>query len=545
MPPRRKPRTAPTSRLSREEPRVRGPDVPRASEVLRPDALMFLADLHRRFEHGRRGVLARRGEFRAGIRNGHRPGFPEETTSVRAADWKVPPPPEDLRDRRVEITGPVDRKMVINALNSGAQVYMADFEDSHSPLWSATIAGQANLIDAVRRRIEYVAPDGREYRLIERPATLMVRPRGWHLGERHLEVDGRPMSASLFDFGLYFFHNARELVDRGSGPYFYVPKIEHYREARLWSEVIRYSEEALGLRVGTTRVTALIETLPAAFQMDEILYELRENSAGLNCGRWDYLFSFLKQYQDRAEVVFPDRAALAMSTPFLTAYSRLLVATCHRRGAHAMGGMAAQIPIRDDPIANERAMELVRLDKEREVRAGHDGTWVAHPGLVALARSVFDAGMKAPNQISSPVTGPPVAPEELVRLPEGVVTEDGVRRNARVAVRYLESWLRGIGCVPIDHLMEDAATVEIARSQLWQWVHHRAVTESGAGVDSSLFRRLLRTEVDSLRAELARPGPTVDAAAELLREAVLAPVLEEFITVRAYAQLGEPAEGNR
>ena len=541
MPPRKKSRSVPSAPRTREGPRVRGDEVPGAAIVLGPDALAFVADLQRRFEHGRRAVLAHRGEFRASIRDGRMPGFPEETASVRASDWKVPPPPEDLRDRRVEITGPVDRKMVINALNSGAQVYMADFEDSHSPVWASTVAGQVNLIDAVRRRIEHVAPDGREYRLVERPATLMVRPRGWHLEERHLEVDGRPVSASLFDFGLFFFHNARELVDRGSGPYFYVPKIEHYREARLWSEVIRYSEEVLGLRVGTTRVTALIETLPAAFQMDEILYELRENSAGLNCGRWDYLFSFIKQYQDRTEVVFPDRAALAMATPFLTAYSRLLVATCHRRGAHAMGGMAAQIPIRDDPIANETAMELVRRDKEREVRAGHDGTWVAHPGLVALARAVFDAGMKGPNQISTPVRGPTVDPEELLRLPEGVVTEDGVRRNARVAVRYLESWLRGIGCVPIDHLMEDAATVEIARSQLWQWVHHRAVSESGTGVDSSLFRRLLRSEVDSLRAELASPGPTVDAAAELLRAAVLAPALEEFITVSAYAQLNEPA----
>ena len=370
----------------------------------------------------------------------------------------------------------------------------------------------------------------------------MVRPRGWHLDERHVEVDGHPISASLFDFGLFFFHNARELVARGSGPYFYVPKIEHYREARLWSEVLRTSEETLGLRLGTARVTALIETLPAAFQMDEILYELREHSAGLNCGRWDYLFSFIKQYRDDPHLLFPDRSALAMSTPFLTAYSRLLIQTCHRRGAHAMGGMAAQIPIRDDPAANDRALAAVRLDKEREVRAGHDGTWVAHPGLVAIARDVFDSVMRGPNQIFAPPAGPPVPPEELLVPPVGPVTGEGVRRNTRVAIRYLESWLRGIGCVPIDHLMEDAATVEIARSQLWQWVHHGARTDTGARVDAALLRKMLASEVESLRSELPPPrsSPTVEAAARLLREVVLAPRLEEFIIARAYPMLDAP-----
>jgi len=433
--------------------------------------------------------------------------------------------------------------MVINALNSGARVYMADFEDAHAPTWSGTVAGQANLFDAVRRRIEYLAPDGREYRLGESPATLMVRPRGWHLEERHVLIDGRPIAAALFDFGLYFFHNARELVARGTGPYFYVPKLEHYLEARLWSDVARTSEETLGLRPGTVRITALIETLPAAFQMDEILYELRENSAGLNCGRWDYLFSCIKQYQDEPKVVFPDRSALGMTIPFLAAYSRHLVATCHRRGAHAMGGMAAQIPIRDDPGANERALALVRLDKEREVRAGHDGTWVAHPGLVSVAREVFDAGMKGPNQVGVPRNDPPVAPGDLVQLPEGPVTEDGVRRDARVAVRYLESWLRGIGCVPIDHLMEDAATAEIARTQLWQWVHHRASIGPKAKVTATLVRRLLTEEVATLGRELGSPGPSLDAAAKLLRESVLAPGLEEYITVVAYPLLPDAAVG--
>jgi malate synthase len=519
--------------------RVRGEATTRDAEILSPEALEFLTSLHDRFEGARKEVLRKRGAFRALVRAGRRPDFPEETKSIRTAEWRVPPPPEDLRDRRVEITGPVDRKMVINALNSGASVYMADFEDAHSPVWSSTVAGQGNLIDAVRARIEYVGSDGREYRLEPHTATLMVRPRGWHLEERHVEIDGHPISASLFDFGLFFFHNARELVARGTGPYFYVPKIEHYREARLWSEVLRTSEEALGLRIGTARVTALIETLPAAFQMDEILYELRENSAGLNCGRWDYLFSVIKQYQDNPHVVFPDRSTLAMTTPFLTAYSQLLVQTCHRRGAHAMGGMAAQIPIRDDPVANERAIALVRIDKEREVRAGHDGTWVAHPGLVPLARGVFDAGMKGPNQINAARSDLPVLPEELVRLPEGPVTREGVRRNARVALRYLEAWLRGIGCVPIDHLMEDAATVEIARSQLWQWIHHHAKVETGGAVNAALFRQLLASEIESLKGELPPTGPqsTVDRAAKLLREVVTAPALEEFITVRAYAEL--------
>ena len=513
--------------------------------MLSPDALDFLLSLHDRFEAGRRDVLRQRGAFRALVRKGGSPDFPAETRATRDAEWRVPPPPEDLRDRRVEITGPVDRKMIINALNSGANVYMADFEDAHSPTWPATVIGQGNLIDAVRRRIEFTGPEGRHYRLAPTTATLMVRPRGWHLDERHVEIDGHAMSASLFDFGLFFFHNAREQLARGTGPYFYVPKIEHYREARLWSEVFRMSEETLGLRLGTVRVTALIETLPAAFQMDEILYELREHSVGLNCGRWDYLFSFIKQYRDNPRIVFPDRSLLTMTTPFLTAYSRLLVQTCHRRGAHAMGGMAAQIPIRDDPAANEQAMALVRADKEREVRAGHDGTWVAHPGLVPLARSVFDAGMKGANQIALPRTDPPVRPDELVRLPEGPVTNEGVRRNVRVALRYLESWLRGIGCVPIDHLMEDAATVEIARCQLWQWLHHHAVAETGARVTPASFRKLLAAEEEALRSELpaSLARSTVERARKLLTRVVTAPDLEEFITVVAYHGLEDLEEG--
>jgi malate synthase len=525
---------------------VTGPPTPRDVDILTNGALEFVRMLHERFDQRRREVLANRGEFRALVRSGLRPGFPAETERQRRDEWRVAAPPADLRDRRVEITGPVDRKMVINALNSGACVYMADFEDSHSPTWAATVTGQGNLADAVRRRIEFQSPDGRAYRLDARTATLMVRPRGWHLDERHLVVDGRPASASLVDFGLFFHHNARELVARGTAPYFYLPKMEHYREARLWSDVILASEEHLGLRRGTVRATALIETLPAAFQMDEILYELRDHSAGLNCGRWDYLFSFIKQYQDDPSIRFPDRAALSMTTPFLSAYSRLLIQTCHRRGAHAMGGMAAQIPIRDDPGANDRAMALVRLDKEREVRAGHDGTWVAHPGLVPLARAVFDERMGGPNQIDAPRSDAPVGPEELVRLPEGPITPEGARRDVRVSVRYLEAWLRGIGCVPIDHLMEDAATVEIARCQLWQWIHHRSGNESGAPLDATVFRELLRSEVATLTSDLGPlgTGATVTIAARLLDRAVTDPVLQEFITVNAYAELREPERGD-
>jgi malate synthase len=510
--------------------------------VLTVGALRFVHELHERFDPERRRLLAARGDFRARVTRGESPGFLAETARVRESMWRVPPPPPDLADRRVEITGPVDRKMVINALNSGASVYMADFEDAHSPTWAATVAGQGNLIDAVRRRIELVSDEGKEYRLAEKTATLMMRPRGWHLDERHLEIDDVPVSASLADFGLFFFHNASELVRRGTGPYFYLPKMEHHLEAALWNRVFCFAEDEAGLPRGTIRATALIETLPAAFQMDEILHELREHSVGLNCGRWDYLFSFIKQYRDVPDLVFPDRASLVMSSPFLTAYSRLLVQTCHRRGAHAMGGMAAQIPIKDDPAANEAALALVREDKEREVRAGHDGTWVAHPALVPLAREVFDRGMAGPNQIDLPQSDPPVAPLELLQVPRGNVTREGARRNVRVSLRYLESWLRGIGCVPIDHLMEDAATVEIARSQLWQWIHHHAVEAAGGPVDRALFRELLEAERAALLTErgVREDPPSMGSAIRLLEKAVTGSELQEFITVEAYRALGEP-----
>lgn len=514
----------------------------RGEELLSPPATDFLVMLHRTFDLRRRELLGARGGLRRTLSKGGRPEFPRETERVRADSWTVPPPPSDLDDRRVEITGPVDRKMIINALNSGACVFMADFEDAHSPTWTGTILGQANVFDAVRRRIHYVSPEGKEYRLKERTATLMVRPRGWHLDERHFEVDDRPISASLFDAGLFLFHNALELRHRGTGPYLYLPKLEHYLEARLWNDVFRTVEEALDLPVGTIRATVLIETLPAAFQMDEILWELRDHSVGLNCGRWDYLFSFIKQFEDVPDARFPDRSRLTMDTPFLKAYSRLLIRTCHRRGAHAMGGMAAQIPIKEDPDSNAKAIALVVADKEREVAAGHDGTWVAHPGLVKVAKDVFDRDMPTPNQISRAFGGPPIDARELLQVPRGPITREGVQRNARASLRYLESWLRGNGCVPIDHLMEDAATAEIARCQLWQWVHHGATLDDGRQVDLALVREAFGTEMQKFRADPDRPTASrmLGRANDILDEVVASPVLVGFITSRAYPELGDP-----
>jgi malate synthase len=525
--------------------RILAPLPNRGDEILNPPAIDFLVALHRQFEVRRQGLLSARGGFRRVLSSGGQPGFPRETEEVRARRWTVPPAPPDLADRRVEITGPVDRKMIINALNSGARAFMADFEDAHSPTWTGTLEGQANVFDAVRRRIRFTSPDGKEYRLNERTATLMVRPRGWHLLERHFEVDHRPISASLFDFGLFVYHNALELRARGSGPYLYLPKIEHYLEARLWNDVFRAAETALGLPIGTIRATVLIETLPAAFQMDEILWELREHSVGLNCGRWDYLFSFIKQFQDVPEARFPDRSKLTMNTPFLSAYSHLLIQTCHRRGAHAIGGMAAQIPIKEDAEANAKAIALVVADKEREVAAGHDGTWVAHPGLVRVAMDVFDRGMPTPNQISRASAGPGVGAEELLEVPTGSITPEGVRRNARAALRYLESWLRGVGCVPIDNLMEDAATAEIARCQLWQWVHHQARLEDGRPVDLPLVRDAFARERTRFLSEPGRPAATrsLERAATILDEVVSSPVLVGFITECAYPDLGDPQRG--
>ncbi len=419
--------------------------------------------------------MARRVEVQASLDAGWRPDFLPETKAIRDADWTVAPLPKDLLDRRVEITGPTDRKMVINALNSGSSVFMADFEDANTPSWDNLIEGQINLMDAVRRDISFDDPSSkRHYQLNPRTAVLLVRPRGWHLPEAHLVVDGEPMSGSLFDFGLYFFHNAKELLARNTGPYFYLPKMESHLEARLWNDVFVHAEAKLGIAKGTIKATVLIETILAAFEMDEILYELREHSAGLNCGRWDYIFSTIKKFAEDPKRVMPDRSQITMTVHFMRSYSLLLIKTCHRRSVHAMGGMAAQIPIRNDPAANEAAMEKVRADKLREAGDGHDGTWVAHPGLVPIAKEIFDKQMPEVNQIARKRQDVHMTADDLLKVPEGTITEAGLRQNLNVGIGYLEAWLRGIGCVPLYNLMEDAATSEISRAQLWQWIRHGA-----------------------------------------------------------------------
>jgi malate synthase len=500
-------------------------------EILSPEALAFVAELADAFEVRRRGLLARRRERQAQMDRGARPDFLPETASIRAADWKVAPIPDDLADRRVEITGPVDRKMVINALNSGADVFMADFEDSNAPTWDNVVLGQANLRDAVRGDIRFVAPEtGRNYVLGLKTATLMVRPRGWHLVEGHVRRQGAAVSASLFDFGLFFFHNARTLVQRGTGPYFYLPKMESHLEARLWNDVFVLAQERLGLPRGSVRATVLVETLPAAFEMDEILWELRDHSAGLNCGRWDYIFSAIKTHRADPAWVIPDRAQVTMEQHFLRSYTQLLVRTCHRRGIHAMGGMAAQIPLKDEE-ANRRALDKVRADKLREVRDGHDGTWVAHPALVPLAREVFDAHMPGPHQIHRLREDVQVSAADLLRVPAGTRTEGGLRHNVRVSLQYVEAWLRGLGCVPLYGLMEDAATAEIARTQIWQWIRHGAPLDDGRTVTPALFRGVLAEE----RAALDLPAS--HDASVLFESLCTSPILDDFLTLPAYDRL--------
>jgi malate synthase len=509
------------------------------ADILTPDALAFIGELHRRFNARRRDLLARRGETRARIRGGALPAFPSETADLRARDWTVAPIPPDLRDRRVEITGPVERKMIINALNSGASVFMADFEDSNSPTWSNCVDGQVNLRDAVRRAITFTSPEGKRYALNPNTAVLLVRPRGWHLIERHCMVDGEPVAGALFDFGLYFFHNALELRSRGTGPYFYLPKLEHYLEARLWNDVFVYAQEALGIPHGTVRATVLIENILATFQMDEILWELKDHSAGLNCGRWDYIFSFIKTFANRADFVLPDRSQVTMDRRFLRSYVDLLIHTCHRRGIHAMGGMAAQIPIKHDPEANERALEKVRQDKLREVEAGHDGTWVAHPGLVPIAKAIFDEHMPTPNQLSRVRDDVRVSPADLLAVPDGTITGPGLRHNVDVGLRYLEAWLRGSGCVPIYNLMEDAATAEISRTQVWQWVHHRVRLVDGRVADAHLVRATVRDVLEMLQGELGNEyrQTKFPVAAELFEQLMTAPECPEWLTVTAYEHL--------
>ena len=489
---------------------------------------MFVTKLARRFESRRQEMLSRRSTRQQQIDAGQLPDFLPETASVREKEWTVAPIPHDLHDRRVEITGPVDRKMIINALNSGASVFMADFEDSNSPTWQNNLEGQINLRDAVEGTISYLSPEGKRYELNPRVATLMVRPRGWHLNERHFSVDSKAVSASLFDFGLYFFHNAKQLIRKGSGPYFYLPKMESHLEARLWNDVFCFAQDELRIPRGTIRATVLIETILAAFEMDEILYELREHSAGLNCGRWDYIFSFIKKFRNRPDFVLPDRSIVTMDKHFLKSYVDLLIQTCHRRGIHAMGGMAAQIPIKNDPVANEKALDKVRQDKLREVHAGHDGTWVAHPGLVPIAKEIFDANMNGANQIRVRRKDVHVTAKDLLAVTEGKITEEGLRWNIDVGLQYLESWLRGSGCVPIYNLMEDAATAEICRAQVWQWIRHGAKLSDGRPVTREMVRNVIAEQKNKLK------GNRMPEAAEIFERMMTSPDFAEFLTSVAY-----------
>jgi malate synthase len=506
-----------------------------SDRILTRDALAFVAHLHRRFEERRRERMAARAERQARLDRGETFGFLPETRTVREGDWTVAPAPADLRDRRVEITGPTDRKMVINALNSGASTFMADFEDSLTPTWENVVGGQANLRQAIERTLGFTSPEGKVYALGEKTATLIVRPRGWHLLEPHMLVDGEPVAGALFDFGLYFFHNARNLLANGSGPYFYLPKMESHLEARLWNEVFDEAEQRLEIPRGTIKATVLIETLPAAFEMDEILYELREHSAGLNCGRWDYIFSCIKKLRTH-DFVFADRALVTMTSPFLRAYCRLLVKTCHRRNAHAMGGMAAQIPIKGDPAANAAAMAKVVADKEREANDGFDGTWVAHPGLVPVAKEVFDRIMPQANQVARKRDDVRVEAAQLLDFqPQAPITEQGVRTNIAVSLQYIGSWLGGQGCVPINHLMEDAATAEISRSQLWQWIRSpKGVLQDGRKVTLEMFRVLLAEELRKVTAMPGAFGMKYDEAAWLLDRLVSNDEFADFLTEPAY-----------
>ncbi len=511
--------------------------------ILTEEAVGFVTELHRRFNHTRQELLHRRTIRQTAIDAGEMPDFLPETSGIRGGDWSVRPAPDDLTDRKVEITGPVDRKMIINALNSGARVFMADFEDASSPTWANMIEGQANLYDAVRRQIDFSTPDGKEYRLSESPATLMVRPRGWHLTDRNIEVDGEPISASLLDFGLYFFHNAAALMAAGSGPYFYLPKLESHLEARLWNDVFVFAQRELGVPTGTVKATVLIETILAAFEMDEILYELRDHSAGLNAGRWDYIFSMIKKFRNHREMLLPDRGAVTMAVPFMNAYTSLLVKTCHRRGAHAMGGMAAFIPNRRDPEVTENALTKVRADKEREAGIGHDGTWVAHPDLIPLALEVFEEALDgAPNQIELQRNDiNPLAADLLdISVAGGEITEAGVRQNVDVGIQYLAAWLGGNGAAAIYNLMEDAATAEISRSQIWQWVHAGTSTESGVKIDKAYVGQIADEELERLRVELgaeAFAAGHFDLARTLFERVALADDFADFLTLPGYDML--------
>ena len=521
---------------------IRGKMAPGFDGILTPDALAFVAKLEREFRERRARCLAQRQQRQGVLDRGAGLEFLPETKWVREGDWICAPIPSDLRDRRVEITGPTDRKMVINALNSGAKMFMADFEDANSPTWANIIEGQINLRDAIRRTITFKSPEGKEYKLREKLAVLLVRPRGWHLVEKHLLVDKEPVAGGLFDFGIYFFHNAHELLARGTGPYFYLPKMESHLEARMWNDAFNLAQDALGIPRGTIRATVLIETIPAAFEMEEILYELREHSAGLNCGRWDYIFSCIKKFRNNSEFVLADRALITMTTHFMHSYSLLCIKTCHRRNTFAMGGMAAQIPVKNDPAANEEAFAKVRADKEREARDGHDGTWVAHPGMVQLAMDAFNAVMPQPNQIDRKRDDVQVTARDLLAFgPSEPITEQGLRTNVSVGVQYLEAWLRGHGAVPLFNLMEDAATAEISRAQVWQWIRHpRGVLADGGKVTKELFRSVLDEELKKIRDQTGEErfrASKFALARELFDKITTDDHFAEFLTLPGYDKL--------
>ncbi|MBX9965665.1 MAG: malate synthase A [Burkholderiales bacterium] len=518
---------------------ILAPVTPEFAPILTPEAVAFVAKLHRACNARRLELLERRRVRQTAIDGGKLPDFLPETQHIRDGDWKVAPVPADLQDRRVEITGPTDRKMVINALNSGANTFMADFEDSSTPTWENQIRGQINMRDALARTITFANPDGKQYKLNDKVATLLVRPRGWHLDEKHMKVDGQFVSGGLFDFGLYFFHNAKERVKAKSGIYLYLPKMESHLEARLWNDAFVLAQETLGVPQGTVKATVLIETILGSFEMDEILYELREHSAGLNCGRWDYIFSCIKKFKKQPDFILADRGLVTMTSPFMRAYSLLLIKTCHRRGAFAMGGMAAQIPIKNDPAANDAAIAKVRADKSREANDGHDGTWVAHPGLVAVAKEEFDKVMKTPNQITRQRDDVKVSAKDLIDFqPKGPITENGLRLNINIGIQYMGAWLAGTGCVPIFNLMEDAATAEISRAQIWHWIRSpKGVLDDGRKITRELFSGLVPEELAKVKTILGDKGWNAgryEDGAKMFEQLTLADEFVDFLTLPAY-----------
>ncbi len=506
-------------------------------EILTSEALSFLVCLHEKFNSERLELLERRENQQRIFDTGKFPEFPRETLQIRQGDWVAAPLPMDLLDRRVEITGPVDRKMIVNALNSGAKVFMADFEDSNAPTWKNNLEGQVNLKDAIHRQIDFTNEAGKRYALNDTIATLLVRPRGLHLNEKHVIVNDQEFSASLFDFGLYFFHNAKQLISNGSGPYFYLPKLEHYLEARWWNEIFEFSQDYLGINQKTIKATVLIETITASFQIDEIIYELRNHMAGLNCGRWDYIFSYIKKFRNHPGFSVPDRSQISMATPFMEAYSLRVIQRCHKRNVHAIGGMAAQIPVKNDESANNRAFDKVLNDKLREVKNGHDGTWVAHPGLVKIAMDIFDKYMPQDNQISNKRLDLNITEKELVEQPVGTVTEKGIRENINVGILYVESWLRGVGAAALYNLMEDAATAEISRTQLWLWLHHEVRIEDGRNFTKELYKELLKEEIEKIKNMLGEERFSqgrFDEGIELFDSFVISEIYEEFLTLKGY-----------